>query len=179
MRGAVNGMPTPHALGRHLPGLFQEDDLAQRFTAGLDDVLAPVLWVLDSLDAYLDPELAPEDFVSWLAGWVGLELDDNWPLTRRRALVRRAAELHRWRGTVRGVAAAVALYTGVEPEIDDTGGVAWSPAPGTDLPGRAPPRLVVRVRPGEGEEVDADRVERLVAAAKPAHVAHEVEVLTA
>ena len=75
-------------------------------------MLAPVLSTIDNLDAYLDPWLTPPDFLDWLAGWFGLELDATWPEERRRALVANALELGRWRGTVIGLALLVELYTG-------------------------------------------------------------------
>lgn len=177
MRGHVDGLVTPHPMGLALPAVFHSDDLAQRFTGALDGVLAPLLSTLDCLDAYLDPRLAPADFVAWLAGWVGLVLDENWPLERRRALVSSAVELYRWRGTRRGISGHVELYTGVTPEIEEPGGAAWSPVPGGDAPGQGAPTLTVRVVVDEEAAVDEARLDRLVAAAKPAHVPHRVEVV--
>lgn len=177
MRGHVDGLATPHPLAERLPALLQQDDLACRFVGGLDDVLAPVVSTLDNLDAYLDPALAPGDFTAWLAGWVGLTLDENWPPARRRALVAGAVELYRWRGTRRGLAEHVRIYTGVTPEVEDSGGAAWSPVPGGEPPGRPEPEVTVRVRVADPEQVDRGRLDRLVAAAKPAHVAHRVEVV--
>jgi len=89
MRAAVPGLPTAVPLSAMLPGIFQEDPFTVRFVSGFDDVLAPILSTLDCLPAYFDPSLAPEDFLGWLAGWVGLSLDENWPLERRRDLVAR------------------------------------------------------------------------------------------
>ena len=179
MRATVDGLATPHPLGHLLPGLYHDNDLAQRFTGALDTVLAPVLATLDSSDAYVDPRLAPLDFVEWLAEWVGVELDASWPQSRQRSLVARAGELYAWRGTVRGVTEAVAIYTGVEPEVSETGGTAWAggPPPSGRLPGDPAGLLLVRVRVPPGEPIDAGRLDRLVAAAKPAHIAHKVEIV--
>jgi len=180
VRGTVEELATPHPLGHLLPTLYHDNDIAQRFTAALDIVLAPVLATLDSSHAYVDPLLAPLDFVEWLAEWVGVELDASWPEARRRALVARAADLFAWRGTVRGVSEAVAIYTGVVPEIVESGATAWTgaPPPSGELPGFAAGELVVRVRiaPGDADVIDPVRLDRLVAAAKPAHIAHRVEV---
>lgn len=88
-RAAVPGLPSRHPIGEQLPALYAEDDFAQRFTAGLDTVLAPVFATLDSLPSYFDPRLAPADFLSWLASWVG-GVDD--PGGRSRCGARR------WRG---------------------------------------------------------------------------------
>jgi phage tail-like protein len=179
VRTTVDGLATPHPLGHMLPGLYHDNDLAQRFMGALDVVLAPVLASLDSIDAYVDPRLAPLDFVEWLAGWVGVELDASWPESRQRALVARAGELYAWRGTVRGVTEAVAVYTGVEPEVAETGATVWTgePPPAGQLPGSPAGRLRVRVRVPPGEPIDAGRLDRIVAAAKPAHIAHEVEII--
>lgn len=177
MRGALPGLVTPHPLGRTLPGMFQDDDFVQRLCDGLDEVLAPVLATLDALPAYLDPATTPLDVLDWLAGWTGTVLDPSSSPSRRRELVRRAAELHRARGTPRGVREAVASWCGVEPEIVESGGAAWSAEAGAPLPGTAELSLVVRVRVSDPAAVDADALDAVVSATKPAHVPHRVEVV--
>jgi phage tail-like protein len=177
VRAAVDFLATTHPLAEALPSLFQEDDFTCRLMAAFDEVLAPVVSSLDCLDAYLDPSLAPPDFLEWLAGWVGMALDANWPEDRRRYLVRQASELYRLRGTARGLAEQVAVYTGSLPEVVEGGGVRWSSAPGGPLPGTGEQRIVVRVRPGEAGGSDPARLDAIVAAAKPAHLEHVVEVV--
>lgn len=178
MRALIPGLEAAHPLGLALPGLFQDDGLAQRLTGALDEVLAPVVSTLDSLDIYFDPALAPADFVAWVGSWVGVIAEDAGPLHRQRALVAQAAELYRWRGTRRGVAEFVRLYTGTEPEIIESGGVSWSPVPEGAPPGSDEPLLVVRVRLTDPSEVAIRRLDALVAATKPAHIPHRVEVVT-
>ena len=177
MRATVDGLRSPHPLVEALPSLFQEDDFSCRFVAAFDDVLAPVVSSLDCLDAYLDPWLAPPDFLEWLSTWVGMALDANWPEERRRRLVAQAADLYRWRGTVRGLAEQVAVYTGTLPDIVEGGGVAWSAAPGAALPGTGEQRIVVRVHAAGAPGIDAGRLEAIVASAKPAHLEHVVDVV--
>ena len=86
MRGSVDGLGSSAPLGMMLPAVFSDDELAQRFVAGLDEVLAPIHNVLDCLDAYFTPSLAPADFTRWLGDWVGAETDGSGPprLRRRR-----------------------------------------------------------------------------------------------
>jgi phage tail-like protein len=180
-RGTPEGLASPLPLAEQLPGQFQDDGFVPRFTDGLDVVLAPIMATLDSIDAYVDPMVAPMDFVAWLAGWVGVELDRSWNERRQRALVARAAELFAWRGTARGLAALVEVYTGVRPEIIDNGGTAWTDQPGArgEAPGSPQPWLVVRVALPPGAEVDSARLHRLVASAKPAHVPHRIDLVAA
>ena len=179
MRGLIEGLASPHPLEPALPAMLRGEDFLERFTGALDDVLAPALCALDNLTAYLDPELAPADFLAWLGSWLGMALDDDWPLDRRRAMVAHAAALYERRGTVAGLADLVALYTGAPPEIVEGGGTSWSATPGGSLPGTGSPTLVVRARFAGDPPTDADlaRIDALVAAAKPAHLQHTVEVL--
>jgi phage tail-like protein len=179
-RGHVPGLASPHPLGERLPSLYLEDSFVQRLLGALDEVLAPVLGCLDNLDAYLDPDLAPDDFILWVGGWLGLALDESWPLERRRASVAEAAALHRVRGTGAGLAAYVRLLTEGEVELVETGATAHSTAPDAPLPGSPGFELVVRLRlPGSAPAPDHARLDALIAAAKPAHVVHRLEVVEA
>ncbi len=178
-RAAVGSLVSPLPLGRFLPALYQEDDFAQRWTSGLDDVLAPIFSSLDNFDAYLDPGLTPADFLDWLATWMGLVADETWPVERRRAFVSSASDLYRMRGTARGLAAHVQIFSGGEVEIVEHGGCAWSQTNGAALPGAAGFDMVVRVQVADPSTLDAARLDALVAAAKPAHLTHRVEVVSA
>jgi hypothetical protein len=112
-----------------------------------------------------------------MAGWVGIELDEGWPIDRRRAVVATAVEMYRLRGTVAGLRANLQVLTGGSVEIADSGGVASSKSPDAPLPGEDSPRLAVRVSVPDPSNVPTDLVEAAVAAAKPAHVVHRVEVV--
>lgn len=177
MRAAIAGLDTPYPLGMLLPAIYQSDPAAMRWTTGLDDVLAPVISTLDCLRAYIDPMLAPDDFVLWLAGWFGTTLDENWPLDRQRAAVARSVVLYRQAGTLEGLRALIELVTGTQVEVSDSGGVVWSQAPNTPPPGQeGQASVAVRIVAPAGFPLDLKAVDELVAAAKPAHVAHQVEV---
>jgi phage tail-like protein len=178
MRALAPDLATPHPLGAALPALYQDDDFAQRLTQAFDSVLSPIFSALDNGPAYIDPRHAPEDFQAWLAGWMAVALDPEWPPARRRALLLHAVELHRWRGTARGMRQEIALMAGVEPEILEDGGVVWSTTPQPALPDSPDGgRVTVRLRVADPDAVDLVRLERLVGAAKPAHLGHSVEVV--
>ena len=179
MRGTPPGLASPHPIGEQLPGLYRDDAFTQRFTAAFDEVLAGVIQVLDCFPAYLDPALAPEDFLEWIGSWVGAAPDETWPLERRRAFVASATELFRVRGTAAGLAAHVAVFTGGEVEISEPGAAGWSRDAGAAAPAGASPDLLIRVRVQDPRGVSAARLEALVAASKPAHVPHRVEIVQA
>jgi phage tail-like protein len=175
-RHAVPGLPSRYPLGDQLPAMYAADDLAQRFTAGLDTVLAPVLSTLDNLAHYFDPRVTPDDFASWLAQWIAVELDPAWSPELRRAVLLRAVELHRRRGTARGLVDLLWLCAGVHARVLDSPGAAWSTRPGTALPGTATTRVVVQVWPGRSA-VDRQQITALVDSVLPVHLTCTVEPL--
>ncbi|MBN8880913.1 phage tail-like protein [Salana multivorans] len=176
MRGETPGVISPVPVVDRLPAILAEDDFLARYVSGLDDLLAPIYLTLDSLHAYVDPDLAPEDFLLWLTGWVGIEHDQTWSTERTRGAVRSAASLHRWRGTPRGVAEAVRLAFDGDVEVHDSGGVVGSMSPRGELPGSATPGLRVVLRVPDASRVDPRRLDALVASVKPAHVPHTCEI---
>jgi phage tail-like protein len=175
MRGMVPGLASPHPLGETLPALYADDSFAQRLCQGLDEVLAPVLATLDCLPAYIDPATAPADLVEWLAGWVGVAVAPEMPDERRRRLVRNAARLYVWRGTLWAIKTIVELSTGQVPEILESGGTYWSPEPLAPLPGWPDPGLIIRLRTSD-QRIEESRLTSLIAAFVPAHVPWRLEL---
>ncbi len=176
-RGLVRTLISPHPLGDTLPALFQEDAFTQRFVSAFDAALAPIFATLDNLPAYLDPWLAPADFLEWLGSWFGLALDDAWSVERRRAVLANAFEIYRMRGTASGLKAQVEIFTGGTAEIIDTGGVATSTTAGEALPGSPNFALMVRVVVDDPSTINTTKLDALVAAARPAYVTHKVQVV--
>ena len=166
-------------IGSLLPAVFQEyDENALRFTAALDQVLAPVWLSIDCFDAYLSPVTSPDDVAAWLAGWVGVVVDDNWQPDQLRRLITGAFELYRWRGTVKGIADLVEAYTGLRPEVEDSGGVAVSATARDATASRDDPTVVVRVSRTSLRDPnrDLERLTSLVRVSAPVHVAARVEL---
>ncbi|WP_344233138.1 phage tail protein [Kribbella hippodromi] len=173
MRGTATGLNTPYPLGTLLPPVLQEDELLMRLTEAVDELIAPAISALDCLAAYVDPALTPPDFLSWLSGWVGAELDETWPAELQRTALSRSVELHRDRGTVEGLRRQLMLLTGGEIAVTDTGGVTWSAEP-IDHPESQPVPHVTVV--AYSNTITLAALSSAVAAAKPAHVTHEVHL---
>jgi phage tail-like protein len=68
---------------------------------------------------FYDPHVTPIEFLNWLSGWTAFSLDLDWPEPQKRALIRRAVDLYRIRGTKRGLSLFLRLFTGHEPDIDE------------------------------------------------------------
>ncbi|MCR9140777.1 MAG: phage tail protein [bacterium] len=135
---------------KFLPDVYREDDgstgenFTGRFLNAFERALAGdpndagprgVEELLDQIQGYFDPTVAPPQFIDWLASWVALELEQSqdWmqadfgltqasadqlvPLdaardTRNRRLIQGAANLYRTRGTKAGIEAYLGLYAG-------------------------------------------------------------------
>ena len=176
VRGRIDGLESPFPILSQLPGVYQEEGFTERFVASFDDGLAPIVSTLDNLASYVDPDLAPEDFLAWLAGWVAVELDDQTRTEDLRRAVRESVPNHRRRGTRAGLREIVSHLTGAQVEVTDSGGAVWSLTPGTPLPGDAEPVVRVRILVDRVETFDRTRLEAVVRSAKPAHVADVLEV---
>jgi phage tail-like protein len=186
--GSEFALVNPHPLAETLPGVYRDawiderrrtarEPFGTRFISALDTVLAPVLATLDNLDAYLDADTAPEDFLAWLGEWVAASVDAGWSEDRRRAFVGQAAELYRRRGTAAGLRDHVQIHTGGLVEIVENGASSWSAKPDAKLPGSPEPVVVVRVIVDDPAAIDKAKLETMVHASKPAHVVHRVEIV--
>jgi len=81
-----------------LPSMYQRPDINGR------NFIRDLLWItqhmfgsidetLDQVHAFFDPYEAPEKFLPWLASWSAMVLDEDWPLAKKRRLIRKAVEL--------------------------------------------------------------------------------------
>jgi phage tail-like protein len=157
-----------------LPAVYQESDFGMRFIGGLEELLDPIVAVLDALPAHFDPDHAPRDVLGLLAGWLGVDLDESQDLRHQREMVRRSAELGRRRGTVSGLELALELtFPDVPLRIEDQGGVRWSL---DQRPVEAPPpSFVVYCDKAVGEDVQA-RIARCIEQHKPVGTAYRLRV---
>ena len=104
-----------------LPRVYRRDrgsaGFLERFLALFERVFTGIEDRYEEFSRQLNPDAAPMEIINWLACLVDLSFDPSWPLERRRALVNRAMELYRQRGTPEGIRLYVEIYTGTRPEI--------------------------------------------------------------
>ena len=157
-----------------LPAVYQESDFGMRFIGGLEELLDPIVAVLDALPAHFDPDHAPRDILSLLAAWLGVDLDESQEIRHQREMVRRAADLGRKRGTVAGLELALGLaFPNVPLRIEDQGGVRWSlDQHPIDAP---PPSFIVYCDKPVQEEVQAG-IARCIEQHKPVGTSYRLRV---
>jgi phage tail-like protein len=108
----------------HLPAIYRRSDAIGRNL--VSELCFVFEHMFDSIDQNLtegwrfyDPHVSPVDFLDWLAGWTAFTLDLDWPEPQKRALIKRAVDLYRIRGTKRGLTLFLKLFTGHEPDIEE------------------------------------------------------------
>jgi phage tail-like protein len=108
----------------NLPAIYRRSDQVGRNL--VRDLCFIFEHMFDSVDVNLtdgwrfyDPHVAPEEFLSWLATWTAFAADLDWPEAEKRALIKRAVDLYRIRGTKRGLMLFLRLFTGHEPEVEE------------------------------------------------------------
>ena len=131
-------------LRRGLPEAYQfpENNFGMKFVGALEEVLDPIVAMLDLMPAHLDVDLAPEPMVDLMGAWLGTPaLDAALTATARRALVRNASDLTRTRGTTAGLERLLRLaFPALHLHVADTGGATWGSDPDERRP--APDRRV-------------------------------------
>jgi phage tail-like protein len=108
----------------HLPAIYRRSDAVGRNM--VRDLCFVFEHMFDSVDTNLtdgwrfyDPHVAPPEFLQWLSHWTAFTVDLDWPEAQKRALVKRAVDLYRIRGTKRGLTLFLKLFTGHEPDIQE------------------------------------------------------------
>ena len=103
---------------RHLPALYvDQDEMMGRFLMLFESFWEPIGDRIDHISDYFDTRLAPPDLLPWLATWVDLILDEDWPEEKQRNLLGSMVMLYRQRGTRRGLQKYLEIYTGQKPDI--------------------------------------------------------------
>lgn len=121
---ALNGTAYPVGLPKdasswlkYLPSIYLDDDFTGRFLLIFEAMMSPDIWIIDNLELYFSPEIAPLEWVRWIASWFDIYIAPELPAERQRAILSQAGWLAARRGTRAGLERLLELYCGVRPEI--------------------------------------------------------------
>jgi len=154
-----------------------ESPFAMRFLKALEEVLDPIVTLLDCLPAHLDPKLAPAEALHVMALWLGLPFEEHLPRDRQERLVENALEISRSRGTARGLQLLLELMFGDSDSegnpmfiVKDGGycAVGSAPAPGAAERPEPGAFVVHWTQPIDEDQLAA--VKRVVEREKPVNV---------
>ena len=149
----------------YLPELYHDNVFLEGLLLLFESLWNPMDRQISQLWVYFDPWLTPEAFLPWLATWVDLTLDENWPVAKRRQMIADAVQLYRWRGTRRGLTEYLRLYTGETPVIEEAPEGAPNPF-----------HFTVRFRVAKPAAFNMAAARRIIEEDKPAHATYELIV---
>lgn len=106
---------------RYLPAIYQEDpssmEFLERFLSIFETVFNDLETEISNIFKYFDPDTTPENFISWLASWMNMALDEGWEEEKKREFIRKAFFLYKFKGTPSGIEKIIEIYTGKKPII--------------------------------------------------------------
>jgi phage tail-like protein len=179
---AAGTKETPHVASNRaylrggLPAVYQDGDFGMRFVGALEEMLDPIVGVLDGLPAHFDPNFAPRDILHLMAAWIGVDLDEAQEIKHQREMLRRSAEIGRRRGTVRGLELALELhFPDVPLRVEDQGSVRITATPGSEPAAAPPPSFVVYCDKPVPETTQA-AIARTIEHFKPVHTTYRLRV---
>ncbi len=102
---------------KYLPMLYEEDDFMGRYLMIFERMWQPIETRINNIWDYFDPKLMPSNILAYMANVLDLDYDPNWPENRRRRMVEMGIQMHRLRGTKRGLQQILEIYTGGDVQI--------------------------------------------------------------
>ncbi len=107
----------------HLPAIYRNDsackEFLQRFLSMFESLFDDVEEKIVDLSVLFDPVSTPKDILPWLAGWLAVELNEDWDEEKQRRTIAQAFELYGRRGTAEGLREALRIFGGVNAIIEE------------------------------------------------------------
>ena len=171
-RRLVPGLRSPFPMINYTSSMLIEDPVAQKICASLDEVLAPIISVLDCYDSYLDVFLAPMDFVKYMCTWILVNPEIGWDEDTVRKSLAHAIRFYEFRGTSRGLRDFLSTVFDLEVTIQESGSVTTSRDATDASTWTIPPAptVSITVSSRSGAPIDHDLIGLVLTAAVPAHV---------
>lgn len=98
---------------RFLPEIYQEQDredhFLNRYLANAEGIFTHIESMIARAQIIFDTRVTPDNYLDWLASWLGGVMDESWDSSRKRLFIDHAVLLYRWRGTKIGLRAAIRL----------------------------------------------------------------------
>jgi phage tail-like protein len=107
----------------YLPAVYRNQSDCNQFLLRLLSLLESLFGGVESeirsIPKLFDPQAAPRKFLAWLAGCMGLDLDDNWDEQQQREIIAQIFSLSGWRGTAKGLRESLRLFAGVDAIVEE------------------------------------------------------------
>jgi phage tail-like protein len=109
---------------RYLPAVFQANEpsreFLERYLSVFETVMSGLETTIGRTPELFDPQRTPPGFLDWLAQWLDIAVEEDWPERVKRQLIERAAGLYERKGTPAGLADFIEIVTGQRPTIRES-----------------------------------------------------------
>ena len=100
-------------LKQYLPAVYQDNaasaSFLERYLANPEGFFTVLEGRIQQVQELFDPRTAPAEYLSWLAGWLGISFDFTWSETVRRFFLANAERFFQSRGTRDGIVRMIRL----------------------------------------------------------------------
>lgn len=123
---------------QRLPEIYRGDapcgDFLRRFLSLFESLFGELESSIEDLSQLFDPVAAPKEFLAWLAGWLALEMDEDWSEQQQRDAIASAFAAYSRRGTVEGLRQSLRIFADVNAIIEEPiANAAWWATPAADV----------------------------------------------
>jgi phage tail-like protein len=149
---------------QYLPAIYGDDAFMGRFLLIFEALYARDEWIVDNIDLYLDPKMAPPEWLRWLASWVDIFVPATLPEDRQRAITKELPVLFMGRGSKGSLARHLELAFGIKPDIDE--------------PKDKPYTFTVKLKLGKDGNTSANRgiATQIIESQRPAHTFYTLTI---
>jgi phage tail-like protein len=148
---------------KYLPSIYEDDEFMGRYLLIFESIMSPIIWTIDNFDEYLGADMAPLEWVQWIASWFDVLLLPEIPEARQREILKQMGWLFLRRGTRAGLVRLLELYFGVSVGLTEP----------LDQPGH----FVVQIPLSQSEvRVDRETIEYLIRSQTPAFASFDVQI---
>ena len=106
---------------RYLPATYQEDargqDFLERYLSLYESMSLEIDEKVSNITQYFDADVQGKEFLDWLSSWLAILIDENWPESKQRILLKESFELYKCRGTQKTLRRMIEIYTGSKVAI--------------------------------------------------------------
>jgi phage tail-like protein len=100
-------------LRHYLPAVYRDDAVSasflDRYLANVEGFYTVLEGRIERVQTLFDTRTVPAEYLDWLAGWLGLALNQGWSEATRRLVVSHGPQMFRQRGTRNGMIRAIRL----------------------------------------------------------------------
>lgn len=100
---------------RYLPATYQEDargkDFLERFLSLYESMSLEIDEKISNILQYFDADVQGKEFLDWLSSWLDIMIDENWPQSKQRTLLKESFALYKYRGTQKTLRRVIEIFT--------------------------------------------------------------------